>query len=134
MQEALAKGKAHGLDKHTAAREAGYLKGSHGFIEQMWERKDMLARVKAIKATTAAAEATSIEAMIRTLMNYADTASKAGSGAGMAAARGLIAEAAKLRMATTKTAPVPALRAPAPDDWAPRPYTEADWDRICQPD
>jgi phage terminase small subunit len=94
--EAFAQARADGQTQRAAAVTAGYSrKSSIGSV--LTKNKTIIDRIGAIQR---AKEATSLETMIQTLMKYADTASKAGSGAGMAAARGLIAEAAKLRMAT----------------------------------
>jgi hypothetical protein len=132
QHEAFAQARARGLTQRASGVEAGYSPCSGKTASRLANSKAIINRVKAIRA---AAEATSVETMIRTLVAYAKTASEKESAAGMVAARGLIAEAAKLRMATGKKAPAAsAAEAPPDDDWAPRPYTEADWDRICQPD
>jgi len=135
--EALAQALARGLPLHAATREAGYSRQT-GMSRRRAGRYDVQTRVNEIKRERldAAADPAPI---IDLLMELGAAAGKLGTAAGMVAARGLLAEAARLKVklveeqgpATTYSIVPPKLskeewlRAFAPKYYDPAPTAES---------
>ena len=90
-EEAFARALARGLSPGMASSEAGYARGRNRGRERA-ARSHVAARVGALQWD----EAGDARAMIGALMGLAGTAGQMRSAAAMVAARGLVAEAARL--------------------------------------
>jgi hypothetical protein len=94
--EALAQGLADGLALHAATAAAGYSRQT-GESQRRAARADVQHRLTEIAGERRAAAA-ALEPVIDKLMDLAAEAGKLGTAAGMAAARGLLSEAARVKL------------------------------------
>ena len=95
-QEAFARALAMELPQTGASSEAGYTKDWRHARERA-ETPDILARVTALRDALQLDETSDVAPVIEALMRLAKKAGDMPTAAGMAAARGLLAEAAKLK-------------------------------------
>jgi hypothetical protein len=123
-QEALARVLATGLSRSVAAAEAGYAKHWRHGRERM-ARPDIVARARELGDARQWGETRDAGEMIGALMRLAGKAGAMRTAAAMVAARGLVAEAAKLNQRTLGQRETPH-EAPAID---PRflPLSDEDW-------
>ena len=118
-EEALALALATGRSRAVASSEAGYAKNKKHRARAT--RPDIVARAREIGDTLQWGEACEADEMIRVLMRLAGKAGGMRSAAAMVAARGLVAEAAKLD-ARRETPP-----AATPIDPCFLPLSDEDW-------
>jgi hypothetical protein len=116
-REALAQGLADGLALHAATKAAGYSRQT-GESRRPAARADIQARVAEIASERRAAAA-ALEPVIDKLMDLAAEAGKLGTAAGMAAARGLLSEAARVKLLLPP--------APDPNRYVPPDLTTEQW-------
>jgi len=93
-EEALALALAMGRSRSVASSEAGH--GKHWKHRARAARPDIVARAREIGEALQWGEACEVSEMIRVLMRLAGKAGEMRTAAAMVAARGLVAEAAKL--------------------------------------
>jgi hypothetical protein len=115
--EALAQGLADGLALHAATKAAGYSRQT-GESRRRAARADVQARVAEI-ARERRASAADLEPVIEQLIGLAAEAGKLGTAAGMTAARGLLSEAARLKLLLPP--------APDPNRYVPPDLTTEQW-------
>ncbi len=124
--EALARALAMGRSQGAAGAEAGYAR-RHGRGALRAARPDIVARARELGDARQWGEACDAVEMIRALMRLAGQAGQMRTAAAMVAARGLVAEAAKLdqrideaRRETRDGAPpiTPAYRPLSDEEWA----------------
>ena len=123
-EEALARVLAMGLSRGMAVGEAGYAKHwKHG--RERVARPDIVARARELGDARQWGETRDAGEMIGALMRLAGKAGRMRTAAAMVAARGLVAEAAKLEQRTLERRETPS-EAPAID---PRflPLSDEDW-------
>ena len=94
--ETVARALVAGLSPKTAYQIGGYGRPAGGAVP-LAERPDVTARVAELKDERAGGDSPEIGPVIDELMRLAKISGKLGSAAGMVAARGLLAEAAKLK-------------------------------------
>jgi hypothetical protein len=109
-EEALARALAMGRSRHAAVTEAGYARHARHLARAT--RPDIVARARELGDAAQWGEAREPSEMTRALMRLAGKAGGMRSAAAMVAARGLVAEAAKLnaRCETPLDAPASAPR------------------------
>ena len=123
-EEALAPALAMGLSRSPAGAEAGYARHwEHG--RERAARPDIIARARELGEASQWEETREVSEMIGALMRLAGKAGGMRTAAAMVAARGLVAEAAKLNRQTDERRETPD-EAPAID---PRflPLSDEDW-------
>jgi hypothetical protein len=97
LHEEFARARAEGLFCKAAYARAGY-KGRGGYAYKINRRPDVAARVAELVALARLCDEARPEPMIVKLMGLAQTAANLGTASGLNAAKGLLAEAAKLRL------------------------------------
>jgi hypothetical protein len=97
LHEDYARARAQGLLCKAAYARAGYEGRSGGYAYKINGRSEVKARVAELIALARLCDEARPEPMIVKLMELAQTAAKLGTGSGLNAAKGLLAEAAKLR-------------------------------------
>lgn len=93
--EALAQGLARGLSLRQANAEAGLKEARPCRMRRRAARKDVAARIAELKAQMTWGDAEPLRVIYERAMALADRAGGLDSGAALAAARGLFAEAAR---------------------------------------
>ncbi len=96
QQEATAQGLARGLSIHKAMKQAGYTRYRKE-IDELMQTPPMVERIETIKYDRDRGGSGDLGFLVDTLISLADLAADLGTAAGVREARGLLADAAKLK-------------------------------------
>ncbi|MGH6987539.1 MAG: hypothetical protein ACRED9_11965 [Caulobacteraceae bacterium] len=102
-REQFAWGIARGISPSEAARAAGYANPGRG--ASLARAKDIAARARFVKRHLERGGSADLSAIIEALMDLADEGRRLGAAAGLAAAKGALVEAARLKQLLPVAAP-----------------------------
>ena len=123
-REAFARALAMGLSWIAASADAGYA-GNRKLARERAAAPEIVARVKALRDEPAWDETSDLAGVINALLRLARKAGDMPTAAAMAAARGLLAEAAKLKSGLRDTAGTSHGAPPVDPRYAP--LSDEDW-------